>query len=114
MDPWRKLLLQELARKDEANLSSICFMLWLRVVRGERFIVVEKRATSRENALRVLRVVRPLVGVRKPAMIVGRKATSRKNTLKVLKAVRPMVGVGEELIQEVREKLRIVHVWKLH
>ena len=52
-------------------------------------------------------------GVGKPVIIVGKKATSRENALKVPRLVRPLVGVGEELLQEVTEKLRIVRKWKL-
>ena len=106
-------MLRELVGKEGANVSNICFMLRLRIVRREPVIIVEKRATSRENTLKVLRAVRPLVGVVKPTKIVGKKATSRENALKVPRLVRPLVGVGEELLQEVTEKLRIVRKWKL-
>ena len=56
-------MLRELVGKEGANVSNICFMLRLRIVRREPVIIVEKRATSRENTLKVLRAVRPLVGV---------------------------------------------------
>ena len=96
-------MLRELVGKEGANVSNICFMLRLRIVRGEPVIIVEKRATSRENTLKVLRAVRPLVGVGKPATLVGKQATSGENALEVLRAVKPVVGVGGELLHEVTE-----------
>ena len=52
------MLLEVWVGKEGASLSIVQFMLRLRMVRGEPVIVVEKRATSRENALKVPRAVR--------------------------------------------------------
>ena len=75
---------------------------------GKPAIIVGKKVISRENALKVLRAVRPLVAVGEPAVIVGKKATSSGTVLKVLKTVRLLVGVEGYLQQEATENSKII------